>query len=99
MLKQQQDLEILIKKLASVIEADGGTLTLTGVNYDTGVVNVLISGACESCALSTVTLYGGIERVLKSRLPWVVEVIGSVDSSLTEDESSALGAGYYVPKT
>ena len=40
---------------------------------------------------------GGVERILRDRLPWVTEVIGGLDESLSFDESAALGAGGYVP--
>jgi hypothetical protein len=47
--------------------------------------------------VSEATLSGGVERILRDRLPWVTDVIGGLDDALTEDESSALGSGGYVP--
>jgi hypothetical protein len=38
-----------------------------------------------------------VERILKERLPWVTDVIGGIDDSLSIDESAALGSGGYVP--
>ena len=79
------------------VQADGGDLVLVRADVVTGVVEVELQGACSSCAVSSATLSGGVERILKERLPWVTEVVGGVDDSLTFDESSALGAGGYVP--
>jgi len=38
-----------------------------------------------------------VERILRERLPWVTEVVGGLDDSLSLDESAALGSGGYVP--
>jgi Fe-S cluster biogenesis protein NfuA len=64
---------------------------------DTGVVEVQLQGACSSCAVSSATLSGGVERILRERLSWVTEVVGGLDDSLSPDESSSLGSGGYVP--
>lgn len=32
-------------------------------------------GTCESCPISPVTLKGGVERILKERVPGIVEVV------------------------
>jgi Fe-S cluster biogenesis protein NfuA len=79
------------------VQADGGDLVLVRADVATGVVEVQLQGACSSCAVSSATLSGGVERILRDRLPWVTEVIGGIDDSLTFDESASLGAGGYVP--
>jgi hypothetical protein len=38
-----------------------------------------------------------VERILRERLPWVTDVVGGIDDSLSLDESAALGSGGYVP--
>lgn len=75
-----------------VIAADGGELDLLAVDVDTGVVRLQLSGACGSCAVSANTLNNGVDRILKGRLDWVTEVVGSVEES---DDS---GLGGWVPK-
>ena len=65
---------------------------------EAGTVEVQLQGACSSCAISSSTLQGGVERILKSRLDWVTEVIGGVDESADPFESVAMGSGGYVPK-
>jgi len=90
-------LQGIMDLMRPAVQADGGDLVLVRADVDTGVVEVQLQGACSSCAVSSATLSGGVERILKERLPWVTEVLGGVDESLSFDESSALGAGGYVP--
>ncbi len=82
-----------LSKLAGIID-----LMLVRADVDSGVVEVQLQGACSSCAVSSATLSGGVERILRDRLEWVTEVIGGLDDSLSMDESSSLGSGGYVPK-
>jgi Fe-S cluster biogenesis protein NfuA len=90
-------LQGIMDLMRPAVQADGGDLVLVRADVETGVVEVQLQGACSSCAVSSATLSGGVERILKERLPWVTEVLGGVDESLSFDESSALGAGGYVP--
>ncbi len=90
-------LQGIMDLMRPAVQADGGDLVLVRADVETGVVEVELQGACSSCAVSSATLSGGVERILKERLPWVTEVVGGVDDSLSFDESSALGAGGYVP--
>ena len=92
-------LQGIMDLMRPAVQADGGDLVLVRADVDTGVVEVQLQGACSSCAVSSATLSGGVERILKERLPWVTEVLGGVDESLSFDESSALGAGGYVPES
>jgi Fe-S cluster biogenesis protein NfuA len=45
------------------------------VGIKDGVVSVRLTGACGCCPMSTMTLKNGIERMLKSKLPEVKEVV------------------------
>jgi Fe-S cluster biogenesis protein NfuA len=90
-------LQGIMDLMRPAVQADGGDLVLVRADVETGVIEVELQGACSSCAVSSATLSGGVERILKERLPWVTEVVGGVDDSLSFDESSALGAGGYVP--
>lgn len=56
------------------LQADGGDCELVDVSDD-GVVKVRLTGACQGCPMSTMTLKMGIERSLKSMVPEVKEVI------------------------
>jgi len=72
---------LLEKKVATVIEvirpaiqADQGDIFLRGVDPETGVVSVELTGACVTCPVSTVTLKDGIERILTARVDGVTSV-------------------------
>ena len=92
-----EKLQGIMDLMRPAVQADGGDLVLVRVDVENGVVEVQLQGACSSCAISSATLSGGVERILRERLPWVTEVIGGLDESLSLDESAALGSGGYVP--
>ena len=91
------DLTAVMDLMRPAVQADGGDLVLVSADVATGVVEVQLQGACSSCAVSSSTLQGGVERILRDRLGWVSEVRGGVDDSLDPLESGALGRGGYVP--
>jgi len=90
-------LQGIMDLMRPAVQADGGDLVLVRADVETGVIEVQLQGACSSCAISSATLSGGVERILRERLPWVTEVIGGIDDSLSFDESASLGSGAYVP--
>lgn len=96
--ERQEALRALIDLMRPAVQADGGDLELVAFDVDSGMVEVELRGACSSCAISSATLQGGVERILRSRLDWVTEVRGGVDESADPLESAALGQGGYVPK-
>ncbi len=91
-------LNSLMELMRPSVQADGGDLLLVRCDVETGVVEVQLSGACSSCAISTDTIQGGVTRILKDRLSWVTEVVGDVDDTIDPEESSFLGTGGYVPR-
>jgi Fe-S cluster biogenesis protein NfuA len=91
-------LTALIELMRPSVQADGGDLVLVRADVESGEVEVQLQGACSSCAISSSTLQGGVERILRGRLDWITEVIGSVDETMDVEESSALGHGGYVPR-
>lgn len=91
-------LEQLMELMRPAVQGDGGDLALVDVDYERGIVEVELQGACGSCAISSTTLRGGVERLLTERLAWVTEVRGGVDESIDPFESAALGRGAYVPR-
>jgi len=96
--RRREALEGLMELMRPAVQADGGDLVVLDVDYEAGIVEVQLQGACGSCAISAVTLQGGVERLLKERLSWVTEVSGGVDDSVDPFESAALGRGGYVPR-
>ena len=92
------NLNELIALIADAVRADGGDLVLLHADPETGRIEVQLQGSCSSCAISSTTLQGGVERILHERLPWVTEVVGSVDDEMDFETSAAMGQGSYVPK-
>lgn len=95
---REQELRDLIDLMRPAVQSDGGDLELVSFDVQSGSVEVQLRGACSSCAISSATLQGGVERILKGRLPWVTEVTGGVDEDVDFVESAALGRGAYVPR-
>ena len=62
-----------IDAIRPALQMDGGDIELVGVNEE-GVVQVKLTGACDSCSISWLTLKGGVERILKQRVPGVTAV-------------------------
>jgi Fe-S cluster biogenesis protein NfuA len=96
--KRLADLQGLIDLMRPAVQSDGGDLVLVNADVEHGVVEVELAGACSSCAISSATLQGGVERILRDRLDWVTEVIGGLDDSVDDFESAAMGRGAYVPR-
>jgi len=92
-----RQLNSLIELMRPAVQADGGDLALISADVVTGVVEVQLQGACSSCAVSASTLQGGVDRILRDRLPWITEVQGGVDESMDPFQSESMGRGGYVP--
>jgi Fe-S cluster biogenesis protein NfuA len=61
-----------IDAIRPALQMDGGDIDFVGV--EDGVVKVKLSGACDSCSIAWLTLKGGVERILKDRVPGVTKV-------------------------
>lgn len=68
--KVQKAIEIIRPNL----QADGGDVELIDVSPD-GIVKVKLTGACHGCPMAQMTLKAGIEKVIKSQVPEIKEVI------------------------
>ena len=71
----------LLKKVSAVIDnikpylqADGGDVTLIDITDDL-TVKVKLTGACNGCPFSMMTLKSGIEQAVKEKVPELKEVI------------------------
>lgn len=74
MIKVKEKVQKALDKIRPMLQADGGDCELVDVTDD-GVVKVRLTGACQGCPMSEMTLKMGIERQLKSMVPEVKEVI------------------------
>jgi Fe-S cluster biogenesis protein NfuA/nitrite reductase/ring-hydroxylating ferredoxin subunit len=72
-LDERTQIEEALDEVRPYIESHGGALELLDV--DGGVVHVRMSGACEGCAASAMTLRRGIETKLRELIPWFEEII------------------------
>ncbi|MCL4321723.1 MAG: NifU family protein [Deltaproteobacteria bacterium] len=63
----------VLDEIRPSLQFDGGDVELVNI-LDDGTVNVRLKGACAGCMGSIMTLKGGIERLLKERVPGVKEV-------------------------
>jgi Fe-S cluster biogenesis protein NfuA len=69
-----------IEVIRPALQADGGDIELVGVDTETGVVSVRLVGACGTCPVSTQTLKGGIERIMRDRVDGVTEVVNVAET-------------------
>ena len=67
--------ELLEEYVKPAVEQDGGAIFFKSFDEPSGKVTVLLKGSCSGCPSSTATLKGGIETLLKSHVPEVVEVV------------------------
>jgi Fe-S cluster biogenesis protein NfuA len=71
--KMREKVEAALQQVRPALLADGGDIQL--IDVKDGVVKVKLTGACGGCPMATMTLKGGIERVLKEKVPEVKEVV------------------------
>jgi len=64
----------ILEQVRPYLQADGGDINFINITDD-NTVNVELTGACGSCAFSTVTLKNGVEATLKKALPEIKEVV------------------------
>lgn len=69
-----QKVQNVLEQVRPYLQADGGDIKFVNITDD-NVVNVELTGACGTCAFSTVTLKNGVEATLKKALPEIKEVV------------------------
>lgn len=62
-----------IDQIRPFLQADNGDIELVSVSDD-GIVKVKLTGACEICPMSQMTLRAGIERALLKEVPGIRRV-------------------------
>ncbi|WP_420451046.1 NifU family protein [Ilumatobacter sp.] len=76
----REQVEATIEVIRPALQADGGDIVLHGVDPETGIVEVELTGACVGCPASTQTLKAGIERIMRDRVDGVTEVINIAEA-------------------
>jgi len=69
----REKVEAALEQVRPALLADGGDVQL--IDVKDGVVTLRLTGACGGCPMATMTLRGGIERVLKEKVPEVKKVV------------------------
>jgi Fe-S cluster biogenesis protein NfuA len=69
----KQQVEQALDKIRPFLQRDGGDIQLIDVTDD-GIVKVQLTGACQGCPMSQMTLKQGVERALMKEVPGVKEV-------------------------
>lgn len=72
----KNEVQTVLDLIRPSLIADGGDATLVDISED-GVVTVQLTGACNGCPLSAMTLAHGIERILKERVEGVTRVVAA----------------------
>jgi Fe-S cluster biogenesis protein NfuA len=62
-----------LDQIRPTLQQDGGDVVLVDVSPD-GVVKVQLTGACDGCPMSQVTIKEGIEKFLKAEVSEIVRV-------------------------
>ena len=70
----REKVEEVLEKIRPALRFDGGDVELVDIGED-GTIYVRLLGACSGCAMSLMTLKGGIEMKLKEAIPEVKEVV------------------------
>jgi Fe/S biogenesis protein NfuA len=70
---------VLEEMINPSIAAHGGRADLVAIDEEGGVAYLRLSGGCQGCAMSRMTLSQGIEVALKEEVPEVVQVVDVTD--------------------
>lgn len=68
------EIDAVLESIRPAIQADGGDVEFVNFNKESGVVQLRLLGACESCPISMRTLKEGIEKRMRQRIAAVTEV-------------------------
>jgi len=71
--EMRKRVEAALEKIRPVLNADGGDIELLDVRD--GSAWVLLVGACAGCAMSTMTLTEGVERMIRQEVPEIKEIV------------------------
>jgi Fe/S biogenesis protein NfuA len=81
----QRAISVLDEHVNPSIASHGGRADLVALDDDKLVAFVRLSGGCQGCAMSRMTLSQGIEVTLKEQIPELVGVIDVTDHALGEN--------------
>ena len=68
------EIDAVLESIRPAIQADGGDVEFVSFDKESGVVQLRLLGACESCPISMRALKEGIEKRMRQRVAAVTEV-------------------------
>jgi Fe-S cluster biogenesis protein NfuA len=77
-----ENVDKALDEVRPYLVADGGNVEL--VSIEDGIVVVRLNGACGTCASSSATMKGGIEKLLRQKFGDAVEEVVNVSGELEE---------------
>jgi Fe-S cluster biogenesis protein NfuA len=69
-----QKINVAISEVRPYLNADGGDVELVDLTVD-NIVKVRLTGACDGCPFSLMTLKAGIEQAIRKKFPEMKEMI------------------------
>ena len=69
----EERIKSIIENLKKYLISDGGNIDF--IKYEDNIVYIKLYGACANCSLIDVTLYDGIESILKDEIPEIKGVV------------------------
>ena len=70
----KEKVSAVIEKVRPALQGDGGDIELVDVLAEEKAVLVRLKGACFGCPMSTYTIKGYVEKVIKEEVPEINEV-------------------------
>ena len=68
----EEKIKEVLKEVRPSLQRDGGDVEF--VNYDDGIVELRLTGACAGCPFSQITVKNYIEKILQEKIPEIKEV-------------------------
>jgi Fe-S cluster biogenesis protein NfuA len=78
-------LDVLEDQVNPAIASHGGRADLVALDEDKKVAYIKLSGGCQGCAMSRMTLSQGIETMLKESIPELTGVLDVTDHASGEN--------------
>ncbi len=69
----REQVEKALEAVRPILRADGGDVELVDIQKN-GIVQVRLTGACQGCPMSQMTLKSSIERAVKKMVPGIKAV-------------------------
>ena len=69
-----QKIHLAIESVRPYLNADGGDVELIDLTEDL-IVKVRLTGACDGCPFSLMTLKAGIEQAVRKNVPEIKELV------------------------